>query len=121
MNHPHHVPTWPTCLLSLARSLKFGSAALVIILTLGASAFAQTQTDPQSEGIEKGSNEFGIWGGISFHSPLWIGKTPDARFGNVGLRYGRVLAASESVALAYTLDAVPVAILSTNRFAPVSP
>jgi len=96
-----------------------------MFLMLAASTIVQAQHDLQStsEGIEKGSNEFGIWGGISFHSPLWIGKTPDARFGSVGLRYGRVLAASESVAFEYTIDAVPVALLSTTRFVlvPVSP
>ena len=68
------------------------------------------------EGIQKGDNEFGVWGGISFHSPTLIGKTPDARFGNVGLRYGRVLAASKTVAFSWTIDAVPVAVLSNPRF-----
>ena len=61
-------------------------------------------------------NEFGVWGGISFHAPTLIGKTPDARFGNIGLRYGRILAANENLAFSWTIDAVPVAVLSTNRF-----
>jgi lipid A 3-O-deacylase PagL len=69
-----------------------------------------------SEGIEKRDNEWGIWGGISFDSPTLIGSTPDARFGNVGLRYGRVLAASKTVAFEWTIDAIPLAILSNNRF-----
>jgi hypothetical protein len=72
-----------------------------------------------SEGIHKGWNEFGVWGGISFHSPTLIGKTPDARFGNIGLRYGRVLAASKTVAFEWTIDAVPVSILSTKRITSV--
>lgn len=66
--------------------------------------------------MKKGWNEFGIWGGLSFSSPTLIGKTPDARFGNVGLRYGRVLAAGKTVALEYTVDVIPVAVLSTKRF-----
>jgi hypothetical protein len=76
--------------------------------------------NPQaSEGIQKGDNEFGLWGSVSFHSPTLIGKTPDARFGNIGLRYGRVLAASETVAFSWTIDAIPVAVLSTRRFTAV--
>ena len=70
----------------------------------------------QSEGIRKGDNEFGVWGGISFDSTTLIGKTPDARFGNIGLRYGRVLAATETVAFSWTIDAIPVAVLSNPRF-----
>ena len=72
-----------------------------------------------SEGIQKRWNEFGIWGGISFDSPisLGLGTTPNARFGSIGLRYGRVLAASKSVAFEWTIDAVPIAILSNDRFA----
>jgi opacity protein-like surface antigen len=65
---------------------------------------------------ENRRNEFGIWGGISFDAPTWIGKTPDARFGNIGLRYGRVLAADDKLAFSWTIDAVPVAVLSVNRF-----
>lgn len=125
MNYPHRIMSYRTRPFSLARLLKLGSTTLVIVLMFVTSAFAQTQNDPQStsEGIAKGWNEFGIWGGVSFHSPSWIGTTPNARFGNVGLRYGRVLAASESIAFEYTIDAVPVAVLSTERFilVPVSP
>ena len=55
---------------------------------------AQTSGGASTDGIEKRSNEFGIWGGISFDAPTLIGKTPDAKFGNIGLRYGRVLLAA---------------------------
>jgi Lipid A 3-O-deacylase (PagL) len=68
-----------------------------------------------SEGIQKRWNEFGVWGGISFNAPTLIGKTPDARFGNLGLRYGRVLAASKTVAFEWTIDAIPLSILSNKR------
>jgi hypothetical protein len=83
------------------------------------SSASSSDAPSTSEGIQKRWNEFGIWGGVSFHSPTLIGKTPDARFGNVGLRYGRVLAASKTVAFEWTIDAVPLAILSTNRFTAV--
>ena len=68
-----------------------------------------------SEGIQKRDNEWGVWGGLSFNSPTLIGKTRDARLGNIGLRYGRVLAASKTVAFEWTIDAIPVAVLSNPR------
>jgi Lipid A 3-O-deacylase (PagL) len=71
---------------------------------------------PSNAGIQKRWNEFGVWGGISFDATTLIGKTPDAKFGNLGLRYGRVLLASKSVAFEWTIDAVPVAVLSNKRF-----
>lgn len=77
-------------------------------------------TAAQQAGSENRRNEFGVWGGISFDAPTWIGKTPDARFGNIGLRYGRVLAANDNLAFSWTIDAVPVAVLSVNRFTVVS-
>jgi hypothetical protein len=78
-----------------------------------ASASASPQST--SEGIQKRDNEWGIWGGISFNSPTLIGKTPNAKYGHIGLRYGRVLAASKTVAFEWTIDAVPLALLSTER------
>jgi hypothetical protein len=69
-----------------------------------------------SRDIENRRNEFGVWGGLSFDATTLIGKTPDARFGNIGLRYGRVLAANQSLAFSWTIDVVPVAVLSVNRF-----
>jgi hypothetical protein len=85
--------------------------------TLDASSSSSSSGSGQSsvDGIQKHDNEWGIWGGISFDSPTLIGKTPDARFGNIGLRYGRVLAASKTVAFEWTIDAVPVSILSNTR------
>src|SRR5205807_6101340 len=101
------------------------SCLLVLILSVIVSAQAINEysspavgssAPSTSEGIQKRWNEFGIWGGISFDSPTLIGKTPNSRFGNIGLRYGRVLAASKTVAFEWTIDAIPVAILSNNRF-----
>jgi len=86
--------------------------------TQAASSLTSSATSPQSgsEGIQKRWNEWGVWGGISFDAPTVLGTTPSARFGNLGLRYGRVLAASKTVAFEWTIDAVPVAILSNDRF-----
>ena len=100
------------CLLMLASTVVVLAQANDTSSSLTATSAAQSTT----EGIQKRWNEFGIWGGISFDATTLIGKTPDARFGNIGLRYGRVLAASKTVAFEWTIDAIPVAILSNNRF-----
>jgi hypothetical protein len=97
-----------SCLLMLASA--------VVGQPQSSSSVAPGAAQSPTEGIQKRWNEFGVWGGISFNSPTLIGKTPDARFGNIGLRYGRVLAASKTVAFEWTIDVIPVAILSNNRF-----
>jgi len=75
-----------------------------------------TTGQPPSGKVEDTRNEFGVWGGLSFDATTLIGKTPEARFGKIGLRYGRVLAGNQSLAFSWTIDVVPVAVLSVNRF-----
>ena len=105
----------------LSRLAACAGMLMLLMLPTVASGQPARETEPQSptEGIQKRWNEWGIWGGISFDSPTLIGKTPDARFGNVGLRYGRVLAASKTVAFEWTIDAVPLSIISNSRLLPV--
>ena len=110
--------------------LAIFGAVMFFLLTTSLSIAAQTSANRSStstapsqstsEGIQKRDNEWGVWGGISFDAPTLIGKTPSARFGNIGLRYGRVLAASKSVAFEWTIDAIPLAILSNERLFVVS-
>jgi hypothetical protein len=110
--------------------LAIFGAAMFFLLTTSLSIAAQTSANRSStstapsqstsEGIQKRDNEWGVWGGISFDAPTLIGKTPSARFGNIGLRYGRVLAANKSVAFEWTIDAIPLAILSNERLFVVS-
>ena len=75
--------------------------------------------DPLQAGtpyLDRGMNEFGVWGGGSFSSPTLIGTAENARFAVVGLRYARVLAAgANGLALKYTADVVPLAALSYER------
>ena len=104
-----------SCLLVLISSVIVSAQAI----NESSSSAAGTSAPSTSEGIQKHWNEFGIWGGISFDSPTLIGKTPNSRFGNLALRYGRVLAASKAVAFEWTIDAVPLSILSNNRFTAV--
>jgi len=74
-----------------------------------------TKSQTPSKEIQKRDNEWGVWGSMSFDSTTLIGKTPDAKFGNIGLRYGRVLKTSKTVAFEWTIDVIPVSVLSNPR------
>ena len=125
-NIPHHSRRFRRARLFSSRVSQRAicSCLLLLVSTVIVSAQANdtspsaAATAPQSstEGLQKGWNEFGVWGGISFDATTLIGKTPDAKFGNIGLRYGRVLKTSRTVAFEWTIDVIPVAILSNNRF-----
>jgi hypothetical protein len=67
--------------------------------------------------LQEGMNEWGVRVGGSFNSPTLIGTAEDRKYFTVGLRYGRVFAASKRVAYEYTVDAVPVAVVFQPNFA----
>jgi hypothetical protein len=65
--------------------------------------------------LKGGDNEFGGWGGISFKATtifagLSEAEADDRKFLLAAFRYGRTLYANDSIALQYTLDAIPVAV-----------
>jgi hypothetical protein len=69
--------------------------------------------------LKKGDNEFGFWGGASFAATTVFGglhedEARDRRFVITAFRYGRTLAANNSMALQYTLDAIPLAVATGN-------
>ena len=100
--------------LNLIRSF---SLSLLLVVPMCSAQQPNIPAGQQpSHDAEKRRNEFGFWGAISFDATTWIGYTPGARFGNAGLRYGRVLAANQSLAFSWTIDAVPVAVLSVRSF-----
>jgi Lipid A 3-O-deacylase (PagL) len=77
-----------------------------VLLCLCVSASAQT--------LERGDNEFGIWGGFSpkattIFDGLREDEAEDRKFFLAAFRYGRTLAAGDALALQYTLDVIPVA------------
>jgi len=69
--------------------------------------------------LKKGDNEFGFWGGASFKATtifegLSDAEARDRRFFIAAFRYGRTLVANNSLALQYTVDAVPLAVATGN-------
>lgn len=57
-------------------------------------------------------NGWGVWAGGSLYSTTLIAKTKGSRFGLVGLQYGRVLATENDMAVRFTADLIPFAVLS---------
>ena len=75
--------------------------------------FAQANDNPFK--LKRGDNEFGFWGGFSPAATTIFGglrddEAEDRKFVIAAFRYGRTLAANDSLALQYTLDAVPLAL-----------
>ena len=69
--------------------------------------------------LKRGDNEFGVWGGGAFTATTIFAGLTDAEADERGFviaafRYGRTLAANKSVALQYTLDAIPLAVATGN-------
>jgi hypothetical protein len=87
--------------------LKLPTFFATILLFCGI-VFSQNTSNQTTDA----KNEFMLWGGASPDSNELIGVTKDARFGIVGLRYARIFKPSRQVALKYTVDAIPFAVLS---------
>jgi hypothetical protein len=69
--------------------------------------------------LKRGDNEFGVWGGGAFSATTAFGGLTEAEADDRGFivaafRYGRTLAANDSLALQYTLDAIPLALATGN-------
>ena len=91
----------------------FSKLISAILLVLAACAPAFAQDDPFL--LKRGDNEVGFWTGFSpkattIFEGLSEDEAEDRRLFLVAFRYGRTLAANKSVALQWTVDAVPVAV-----------
>jgi hypothetical protein len=81
----------------------------VIAVLICACTFATAQT------LKRGDNEFGVWGGFSpkattVFEGLSESEAEDRKFFLAAFRYGRTLAANDTLAFQWTIDAVPVAV-----------
>ena len=84
-----------------------------LFLSLAFALFVSSSLSAQS--LEQGDNEWGFWGGVSPKATTIFGglhedEAEDRKFFIAALRYGRTLAANDSLALQYTLDVVPLAV-----------
>ena len=89
---------------------------LVLLVTIACASLASAQDEYK---LKRGDNEYGVWGGGAFGATTVFGGLTDAEADERGFvvaafRYGRTLAASDHLALQYTLDAVPMALAIGN-------
>jgi hypothetical protein len=88
--------------------------------TQTAGTIPQTSSSSDSPyTLKRGDNEFGFWGGMSFKATTIFGGLSDSeaegrKFVVAAFRYGRTLAANETLALQYTFDAIPLAVATGN-------
>lgn len=85
----------------------------VFVALISVSALAQSGDNPFF--LKRGDNEFGVWAGFSPKATTIFGglrddEAEERKFFIAAFRYGRTLAANDSLALQYTLDALPVAL-----------
>ena len=76
-------------------------------------------TDDEAYTLKKGDNELGFWAGGSFKATtifegLSEAEARDRKFFIAAFRYGRTLAANDSLAFQYTIDAIPLALATGN-------
>ena len=88
--------------------------ALCILLGSTAALLAQGPADQTA--APRGTATVGIWTGVSWHAPgpSGVQRAGDREFVLVALRYRRVLLSSSRIALAYTADLIPVAVVTDN-------
>ena len=94
-----------------------GLRVLLIAGTVSAVALSSCALadDGPSAAASRGANEFGAWGGGSVASTTMIGKWTDFGYGQASFRYARTLWSNDALALDWTLDAIPLALLSLDR------
>ncbi|MGH9823098.1 MAG: acyloxyacyl hydrolase [Blastocatellia bacterium] len=93
----------------------YSRSAQPIAVDSGSSAIS-TDGSAQAYSFKDKKNEFEFWAGSSLGLPSALGASHDRSFPIlIGLRYGRILLSSRVAALEYTLDVVPVAVVSEPK------
>ncbi len=92
--------------MKTTRALITHRSALVSLLFIFASALSAVAQNPEHP------NEFGLWGGGSVHSAQVAGTADHTKLGIIGLRYARHLTSGKTAELKYTIDLIPLAVLS---------
>lgn len=84
---------------------------LLLCMLSFATASARAQST-YTDAFHTGANEFQIWGAYSPGSITWIGKSEARRMFQAGAGWRRVLLATDRIAWKYTIDIVPLALVS---------
>ena len=85
---------------------------LSLLFHIGTALAQQKPPNFRTNAFHAGANEYQLWSGYSPASLMWIGKTEGRRLFMAGVGWKRVLLASNSVAWKFTVDVVPVTLVS---------
>ena len=103
----------------ISSSFPFRAFFLLSIISIALTLSAQetktavpAKSEVKPQFFKPGDNEFGIWGGFSAGSPTIIGVTTDRKLFLNNINWSRVILAGRTVAWKYTMDAVPVALIT---------
>ena len=72
-------------------------------------------TPTQTSDAFDSKNELSVLGGFAPDIPRVFGGARPSKYGFAAIRYSRRLLASENVALKYTIDAIPLAVISYEK------
>ena len=84
---------------------------LLCLLISSTFSFADDKST-YTNAFHTGANEYQVWGGYSPDSLSWIGKSEARRLFMAGAGWRRVLLSTNGFAWKFTLDIVPVALVS---------
>jgi hypothetical protein len=90
-------------------------AVVLLIFLIPELVLAQRAPRPsdfRTNAFDEGGNEYEVWSGYSPSSLQWIGKTEARRLFIAGFGWRRVILASNAVAWKFTVDVVPIALVS---------
>ncbi|PYX98057.1 MAG: hypothetical protein DMG62_08650 [Acidobacteria bacterium] len=85
--------------------------SLLCMLLSFATVSSHAQS-PYTDAFHTGANEYQAWAGYSPGSITWIGKSEARRMFQAGAGWRRVLLANDWIAWKYTIDIIPVALVS---------
>lgn len=84
---------------------------LVCLLLSFPTASVQAQS-AYTNALHTGANEYQVWAGYSPGSITWIGKAEARRMFQAGVGWRRVLLATDNIAWKYSVDLIPVTLVS---------
>jgi Lipid A 3-O-deacylase (PagL) len=88
------------------------AVVLFLISELALAQAAPRRSNFRTEAFQEGGNEYEVWSGYSPSSLQWIGKTEARHLFMAGFGWRRVILAGNSVAWKFTVDIVPIALVS---------
>lgn len=91
--------------------------SLLLWALFSTTAFSQNKSaEFRTDAFHTGGNEYQFWGGYSPDSLTWIGKSEARRLFMAGAGWRSVMLSTQGFAWKFTVDIVPVALVSQPTF-----